>query len=297
MLPTNLDMDVLRTLVVSNDLGSFAKAAIQLGRTQPALSLQMRKLEEQIGVPLFRKNGRHMSLTDTGVTVLHYARRILALNDEVLVTARGGKDLGIIRLGLPQDLAESWMPGILARFQARHPDIPFEVQVGWWEDLRDRVQEGKLDLALAFGDAAAAHSGEVIGHLPLQWIASSRFRWDRDKPLSLVLPDAPCTIRDKCFNALNAVRIPWRIAFSSYSLTGVMGAVEAELGISARTTLGTPSSLVEVGSQLALPVLPHVPLTLFTATGRRSATLNSLLDVIKDSLMPPPAELPQLRIA
>lgn len=89
MLPTNLDMDVLRALVIAMENGGFARAAERLGRTQSAISLQMKKLEEQVGQPLFRKAGRTVALTDVGDLLLGYARRIVALNDEALSAARG----------------------------------------------------------------------------------------------------------------------------------------------------------------------------------------------------------------
>lgn len=107
MRPTNLDMDVLRALVIAMEHGGFARAAERLGRTQSAISLQMKKLEEQVGQPLFRKAGRTVALTDAGDLLLGYARRLVALNDEALSAARGEAMDGTSRVGFPQDLAES----------------------------------------------------------------------------------------------------------------------------------------------------------------------------------------------
>src|ERR1700744_434722 len=110
---TNLDMDLLRTLATAMDLGGFARAANRLGRAQSAVSLQMRKLEQQLGVPLLRKQGRGLALTEAGDVVLTYARRILALNDETVTAVRGLDLEGAVRLGLPQDFAEVWLPAAL----------------------------------------------------------------------------------------------------------------------------------------------------------------------------------------
>ncbi len=118
----NLDIETLRTLVAAMDLGSFARAAESVGRSQPAVSLQMKRLEQQVGHPILRKQGRGLALTETGDVVLAYARRILDLNDEALTAVKGtGVIAGTVRLGLPQDLAESWLPAVLARFARAHP--------------------------------------------------------------------------------------------------------------------------------------------------------------------------------
>src|SRR5262249_43010260 len=120
MVPANLDLDVLRTLAVAMDLGSFARAAERLGRSQSAVSLQMRRLEAQVGRPVLSKRGRGVALTDAGEIVLGYARRMLALNDEALHAVRGAAVAGTVRLGMHQDCAEAWLPSVLARFARSH---------------------------------------------------------------------------------------------------------------------------------------------------------------------------------
>src|ERR1700722_19005432 len=107
-LRTNLDMDVLRTFVTGFELGSFARAADRLGRSQSAVRTQLGKLEDQVGRPLVQKSGRGLMLTTAGESLLSYARRILDLNDEALDRVRGGAVEGWVRLGLPQDFAETW---------------------------------------------------------------------------------------------------------------------------------------------------------------------------------------------
>jgi DNA-binding transcriptional LysR family regulator len=118
---TNLDMDVLRTFVTGFELGSFARAAERLGRSQSAVSTQLRKLEDQVGQPLVQKSGRGLVLTTAGEGLLGYAKRLLELNDEAVDRIRGADVDGWARLGLPQDFAESWLPAVLNRF-SRAPE-------------------------------------------------------------------------------------------------------------------------------------------------------------------------------
>ena len=120
MQPKNFDLDVLRTFVTGVELGSFAKAADRLGRSTSAASLHLRRLEDQAGRPLLRKQGRGLVPTDMGEMLLGYARRLLALNDEAMEAIREEAVVGAVRLGLPQDFAEGVLPPILARFTAAH---------------------------------------------------------------------------------------------------------------------------------------------------------------------------------
>ena len=116
----NLDLDTLRSFAVAHDLGGFAQAADRLGRTPAAISLQMKRLQDELGIPLFRKSGRGLALTEAGETTLRYARQILALNDELLDTMHGASLAGVVRIGCPQDFA-TILPDVLSQFRAFYP--------------------------------------------------------------------------------------------------------------------------------------------------------------------------------
>src|SRR5437899_1601871 len=152
----NLDLDLLRTLVVATELGSFARAAEHLGRTQSALSLQMRRLEERIGKPLLRKEGRNSVLTETGERVLEYAQRLVQLNDEALASLSARSLSGSVRLGMPQDFVDSSLPTVLGRFAREHPAVAIDLRVDRNMVLLDRLQRGRLDLALVFAASGAS---------------------------------------------------------------------------------------------------------------------------------------------
>lgn len=286
MLPTNLDMDVLRSLVVANDLGGFVKAAARLGRTQSAISLQMKKLEDQIGQTIFRKNGRGVALTDTGDVLLGYARRILALNDEAMAATRGVAVPGAIRLGLPQDLAEHWLPKVLGPFHRTHPHIYFEAVVGRSRDLREQVVQGGVDIALTFGEIGQSRDDpETLAYLPLAWVGPRDFVADDDAPLPLALLDAPCMFRNFGIGALDAAGRPWRIAFTSPSLASLWGAVEAGLGVTIRTGLGVPDSLDILGERANLPPLrATAPLSLHLTPNGRGEAIERLQSVLLEAL-------------
>src|SRR6516165_9949735 len=148
---TNLDIDILRTLVIAQQLGGFNRAAKLVGRSQSAVSQQIRKLEEQLGRQLFRKEGRGRALTEAGDVVLAYARRILDLNDEAVAAVRGVAVGGTVRFGLQSDLTENWLPKALSRFKQSHPEVLIDVTADRRAVVIDYLDKGQLDLALLFG--------------------------------------------------------------------------------------------------------------------------------------------------
>lgn len=239
----NLDMDVLRTFVAGLDLGNFARAAEQLGRSPSAVSLQLRKLEDQIGQPLLRKQGRGLVLTEAGERLASYARRILVLNDEAcLALGALTRFEGWVRVGVPQDFAETWLPDLLAGFERAHPRVRIEARADRGSAMADAVAVGDLDLALTWGRLGRSES-EIVGQRGLLWIGNDQFRRDPDAPLPLVLLETPCAFRAAAIAALDRAGIAWRASFATTSLAGVWAAVRAGLGVTLRTSDALPAPL------------------------------------------------------
>lgn len=287
---TNLDMDVLRTFVTGFELGSFARAAERLGRSQSAISTQLRKLEDQIGQPLVQKSGRGLALTPAGESLLSYAKRILELNDEAVDNIRGAEVEGWVRLGLPQDFAESWLPGVLAGFSRAHPRVRVEVRAERNTLLVERTIKGELDLALAWGDGSEAPHADKVADVQISWIG--RPDWTGVErlgraPLPLAAFEPPCVFREPAVAALDAAGIPWRLVFTSPSLAGLWAAAAAGLGVTVRTAIGMPGGLSILDPKtVGLPALPSIPLSLHRAENEPSeavARLSAiLLDIIRD---------------
>jgi DNA-binding transcriptional LysR family regulator len=281
MIPTNLEMDVLRTLVVATDLGGFVHASERLGRSQSALSLQMKKLEEQVGQALFKKAGRGVSLTDAGDVLVQYARRILELNDEAVSVTRGVAVEGSVHFGLPQDLAARWLPEILARFREADPHVHVEAQVGRNRDLIDAIQRGTLDLAIMFGDSDRGiyRTAEAI-RLPMLWVGRPEIVDEEVLPLALL--DAPCLFRQAGLEALHADRRSWRIAFTSPNLPGLWAAVGAGVGITIRTSIGIPPKLAPIHD--GLPALKPIELLLVGSDRQPSSPVERFRTILRELL-------------
>jgi DNA-binding transcriptional LysR family regulator len=242
MVLTNLNLDALRTLAVAQDLGGFARAAERLRRSPSAVSLQMKRLQDEVGTPLFYRQGRRTFLTEHGEIALRYARRVLALNDEMVDTLRGASLSGLVRVGFAQDFVETVLPHVLARFNLLYPLVRLEVKIDRNAVLESELDSGKLDVALTLGDLEK-RSSTKIGELPLCWIAGPTFSVRPKDPLPLVLFEHPCIFRSHALDALEDAERSWRIAMTSPSVTGLWAAVGAGLGMTVRAKTGAPPEL------------------------------------------------------
>lgn len=281
----NLDMDVLRTLVTAQELGGFNRAADHIGRSQSAVSQQIRKLEEQVGEPLFHKQGRQLVLTDTGEVVLAYARRILDLNDEAVAAVRGRGADGQVRFGVPADFAENWLPIVLGCFKQAHPAVRVEAVVDRNRRLLERLDKGELDLVLAIGSGTRSDAN-VLAPLSLVWIgvASLKSVCPSGEPIPLAMYEPPCFFRNRALAALDQAGQPWRIAFTSPSLHGLWAAVEAGLGVTLRTAVGLPATLCVLDDGLPALAEPSLPVCLHDGGRALNPTLRSLQSAIIETV-------------
>ncbi len=282
----NLDMDVLRTFVTGFELGSFARAAERLGRSQSAVSTQLRKLEDQVGQPLVQRSGRGLALTMAGETLLDYAKRLLEINDEAVDSLRGADVEGWARLGLPQDFAESWLPAVLQRFARAHPKVRVEVQVDRSAPLVEKITRGELDVALVWDDSAP--HAERVATLPIHWIGLPD--WPgvaslRGEMLPFAAFAPPCSFRSAAIDALGAAGLPWRLVFTSPSLSGLWAAAEGGLGITVRTTINMPKTLAVLDPRTTgLPALPSVPLALHRVVADPAPAVVRLTDILLETI-------------
>lgn len=298
--PATLDLEALRSFVTGIDLGSFAKAAARLDRSPSAISLQLRKLEAQTGRSLTRKSGRGLALTEAGEALLGPARRLLALNDETLAALHGPALSGPVRLGLPQDFAETWLPGLLGRFAQQHPGVRVEVLVDTNGAVLAGLAAGRLDLALVWESPALVRDSPQApaawpGSQPLAWLdlpmawigPRAGFARNPGEPLPLVAFAAPCLFRQAGLQALDAAGIPWRVAFTSPSLTGLWAAVAAGLGLGLRVPHGLPANLAALAAgDATLPALPRIGLSLRASGTGRSPALERLADLLRAAMAP-----------
>src|SRR5579871_4041141 len=274
-------------MVVGTDLQSFARAASQLGRSQSAVSMQLKKLEEQAGRPLFRRIGRGLVPTEAGDALLNYARRIVALNDEAATSLGATATAATVRLGLPQDLLEDIMPGALAKFARSRPNVHVEVRAGRNHVLAEEIGAGRLDVALGFFPVGSDTHGTRVCSMPMVWLSGKGVdETIGAEPLPLVLYDHPCLFRQTALQALERKKMRWRLVLTTPSVPGIWAALRSMHGITVRTAHRLPAGIRDVSSELNLPKLPRVELRMLTASRLSPAAsdLKGVLDHIVSQL-------------
>ncbi len=200
-----LDIDQLRTFMAIAETGSFTKASDVVHKTQSAVSMQMKRLEERVGRPIFARDGRASKLTDEGERLLDYARRIVKLNMEAMASLSNAELTGRVRLGVPDDYADRYLPEIMARFSRTHPNVELTVVCDPSTDLMDRIDTGDLDLAIVTDCDAMSRETEIIRREQLLWVGSARHSAHLEDPLPLALGRQTCNWRHEAIAALQAI--------------------------------------------------------------------------------------------
>ncbi|AIJ10033.1 transcriptional regulator, LysR family [Edwardsiella piscicida] len=258
----NLELDLLRTFIAVVEGNSFAAAAESVHRTQSAISQQMQRLESLIGKELFARSGRGKSLTEHGVKMLGYARRILNLNDEACLSLMYDDVDGVLRIGSPDDTANTILPELLARFSKAYPRLIIEIVVKRSPFLMEMLKNDEIDMAISTAECTD-YSGFILRSSPSLWFCGLNYKFVADTPLPLVSLDEPSTYRNMAINHLERAGIPWRIAYTATTLSGARAAVAAGLGVMARSIELFGDDLCILGESEGLPKLPNIKFNLY----------------------------------
>jgi len=250
-MAVNLPTELLRSFTAIVDSGSMLRATERVFVTQSALSLQMKRLEDIVQVPLFRRDGRRLGLTPAGTALLEFARDLLAINDRAVAALTGDALKGPARIGFVQDFAETLLGGVLARFAELNPDTQLQVRVGGSAELLELLASDRMDLVLCMG---AEDDPAAVQTAPMEWLGPQDLA-ARD-PVPLAVLEQPCRFRDACIAALEAACRPYRIALETPSLSALRAAVTSGLGVTCRTTLFMDRPVDAAAARL--PPLPRV---------------------------------------
>ena len=274
-----LDLELLRSLaaIVSHD--SFAAAAVHLGRTQSAVTQQMQRLEEQIGHPLFEKQGRQKRLTDHGQRLLTYARHLLAINDEAMRSLTQGQLEGMLRIGAPHDVADTMLPPLLSEVARTSPLLQLDIHVGRSPFLMESLKRGELDMAIS-NRADPELEGVVLRTSPTVWLCSASYIHQRDQPIPLIVADGPSIFRRIGHEALDEAGVPWTPRYTSSSLIGIKAALRAGLGVTARGVEQLDAGLRVLGLGDGMPRLPDLVYHLYV----RSHVVNPITRQVFETL-------------
>ncbi|SEP63847.1 DNA-binding transcriptional regulator, LysR family [Faunimonas pinastri] len=282
MLP--LDPDQLRTFIAIAEGGSFTRAAEVVAKTQSAVSMQMRKLEERIGKPLFQRDGRASRLSAEGERLLPYARRLLRLQAETLAAFDTAEQAGTIRLGTPDDYA-TFLPEILGRFAAHHPLAEMSVVCLPTESLLEAINNDELDIAIITSCHAASRLSPVVARREqLVWVTSERHNVHEEQLLPLALGSTYCDWRRTALRSLEFVGRENRVAFSSSNASAVSAAVLAGLAISVLPLSAVQPGMRVLGVEEGFPGLPRCEIAVLRSAKAESRLAEGLEEHILASL-------------
>lgn len=280
VMPAQLDLDLLRTLVAVAETGSMTAAGQRLGRSQSAVSLQLKRLEDAVGLKLVDRAARAVRPTAAGERLLTHARQMLALNDAILDELGEPALAGTVRLGTPEDFATTHLPAVLARFAESHPRVALDVACDLTLNLLDRFGAGEFDLVLVKREPSGGESGVRVWREPLVWAASPKLALGEHVTLPLVVSPNPCVYRARAVGALDAAGRPWRIAYTCGSLAGSQAAVRAGLGVTVLPQGMVPSDLATIEDRALLPDLRDTEIALLAAR-----TLSPAAERLRDHIV------------
>src|SRR5919107_5237174 len=278
-----LDIDQLRTFVAIADTGSFTRAADVVHKTQSAVSMQMKRLEERVGKAIFERDGRLSKLTEDGERLLDYARRIVRLNAECIASFNESELVGRVRLGLPDDYADRYLPEILARFARSNPRAEVTVVCEPTPHLMDRVQNGDLDLAIITHVDRRGPS-EIVRAEQLLWVTSARHAVHEEAPIPLALGRPTCHWRQCATEALESAGRPFRILYVSWHSVAVGAAVLAGLAVSVLPESAVRPGMRILGPSDGFPALRSCKIGLIRGRGEASPLADALGFHIRQSL-------------
>jgi DNA-binding transcriptional LysR family regulator len=256
----DLEIDLLRAFTAVAAKRNFTQAARAVGRTQSAVSLQIKRLEDIVGKRLFNRTRQSVSITPVGEALLVYANRILAANDAALSHFQRPEAEGLIRIGAPDDYATFLLPRVLAALSDTHPRLQFEVTCDNACDLLPKLDLEELDLVIATHKAGAV-AGEIARYEPLHWVAAPDYVVDPDAALALVLFPAGCVCRDMALAALQRIDRPWRVAYSTRSIGLMEKAILENGAVSVMEASVIPEGLRIIDGQPGFPPLEEVSIS------------------------------------
>ncbi|MGP4845991.1 LysR substrate-binding domain-containing protein [Marinobacter sp. 1Y8] len=272
-----LENDILRTFVAIAETASFSHAARQVFRTTSAVSMQIKKLEEMLGQPLFLRGARRVTLTPAGETLLRYSRRLLKLNDEAVSEFLKPSLTGTIRFGTPDDIGTRILPGVLAEFARSYPAVQVDVVVSSSQSLLKRLDDGELDLILITAGSVEEKlaDGIVVHTEPLVWAERDGGTALERHPLPIAFASPGCAWRSTALAALDRAGLAYRIAYTSEHCAGQQAAMEADLAIAPFPLGLIRKPLRQVAASAGLPPLGHYQIEM-----RSGAHRNELMDAL-----------------
>ncbi|MBU2971833.1 LysR family transcriptional regulator [Pseudoalteromonas sp. C2R02] len=274
----NIPTDALRALVTVVEVGGFAKAGELLCLSQPAVSLQIKRLEDLLGKKLFKKQGQRQVLNHQGEMLLPLAKQVLQMNDAILQKFSSELLTGKVRLGIPSEFAASILPSIIGEFVSLYPDVSLEIKSELSKQLMHISNREQFDLVLTCNEQLDHSDNPIFMEDELVWVGDLNV--SSDDVISLVVAPEGCLYRKRAINALDNAGIKWRIVYTNADLAGLTAALKGNLGITILTKQTVPAELNHSRSTSVLPALGKIGISLIKRNQHEDQAVDKLAEFI-----------------
>ncbi|MEQ9638003.1 MAG: LysR family transcriptional regulator [Devosia marina] len=278
-----LDLDQLQSFCAIADCGSFTEAARRVNKTQSAVSMQIKRLEERLGQTLLARDGRSVSLTHHGEVLYERARKMLRTNAEILDHFNDSDLAGSIRFGVPDDYAVRLLPVILSSFQRTHPRIAVDVSCMASEELLNGMKAGRYDL-IVFTQGTDHNFGELFRTEKMFWVASHGGRALASEPLAIACGPNCCIWRKDAMEQLDRSGLDYRVAYTSSNATAISSAVLSDLAIGFLPESALQPGMRVIGEEYGLPRLADAQIALTRASHAYGGIYDALANHIVQSM-------------
>lgn len=277
----NLDVTTLRSFVAVAESGGVTRAAGFLHLTQSAVSMQLKRLEELLGLDLLDRSGRTIALTASGEQLLVYARRMVALNDEVISRLTDQAFEGEIKLGVPHDIVYPAIPRVLKQFNAAFPRVKVQLDSSYTLRLKSEFAKGACDIILTT-ESGMDTGGEELCVKPLCWIGAPGGSAWRQRPLKLAF-GRHCTFRPRVIERLDEAQIPWDVVVESDSDRTIEATVSADLAVHTMIEGTEPPHLDRIDHSGSLPELPAQRINLYGAAAANNEVHEAMVSLLRSA--------------
>jgi len=252
-----LELDLLKTIVAIAETGNFSSAAAKLFRTPSAVSMQVKRVEEMLGRPVFHRDSRSVTVTADGEVLLEHGRRLLALNNQLVSRFVMPDVAGTVQMGATDDVAERMLPGLLRRFSQTHCCVTVDVVVDSTSVLAQQVKSGVMDIALITFNPKKKLSENIepVFYERLAWAGLRNGVACEKRPLPISVWEEGCSWRDSGLSSLKVAGIDHRVAFMSSHISGQRAAILADLAVAPIPASCCVNDIVELTEQDGLPAL------------------------------------------
>lgn len=273
----HLQIDYLRTFIALADTKGFTRAGQMVNRSQSAVSMQIKRLEDEVGKPLFHRIGKTAELTSDGNILINFAKRIVKDHDDAIKALAAPNLEGRIRFGSPEHYTVGVLPRLLARFSTEYPDVRVEMRCENSDKIKAAIDDGTLDIGIC---TQISDGGQVISHDPVVWVSKPEFILQPHNPLSIAVFDVDCIFRTWALDALEKSGLDFRIVYVSQSISGLIDAVRAGFAVAPIIKSNVPDDLKICGLEDGLPILPVSNIALHKTRKTNSDIIDRFSDYI-----------------